>query len=861
MGILTETLIQQIAEQIQAHRVVVWFDPERAYLSVVDNLQFPTTAIFRFYPEKGYLSLRRELEPIWSSLGEKPQLLIYVPCSMEDTHHALEEYTVAGASLAPGLQPPEHNTRLAVVARRALSKVLPGASVEAVIADVEQGKLDLAEIEMIAENGLVIQTGALGVIFGTGNAEGMALRFLTEVEIDHDLAAKNVGPALADLLENTYGITLGEGDDLVKLRATLAQALLVVDFIESLHGEIPAKLKTIPLPEGKAAREAVLRTIRAWRQRRDLADAYRQFAQKAQSGLGLANLSWSIATLTHSETFEQVEYLLQALIETALTDQALPEWLALVRRRAGGFWPILIPEHRLHWQIVLEAGEIVVFAQEILPILKSSLSAKSFLEQYTTGDSPWCNLDTLLRHLEKDWAHFELDQPAHDLLMKLVAVAQQRYAAVVQELAVHFVRCFEAADFTLQGVKQQAKIYAECVDPAAKKGKTAYFLVDAFRYEMARELATQLSSDWQWQLIPALATVPTITEVGMATLLPGAEQGVTLLPAGAGKLGVMVKGTPLKNRTERVKYFEGKGAGPVAVTVLNEIAPLKDKHLRNRLVNANLVLVTATEEIDGLWENQTHMARSLQDHVFEQLRRGIRSLLGLGYRQIIITADHGFLAGESLILGEPVDPPGGETADLHRRVWVGKGGAAIQGFLRKPISAFGLGGDLELVTSYGLACFKVGGGSTEYFHGGLSLQEIVIPVLSLTAGAGSVEIGKSPFQWEIALGSKKISTRFFTVTISGTADNFLAQPPRLRVELRAGDQPISEPVAATYGFHEATRDVAMQAEPETAGSLEPNTITLRVIEIPEVNKVNLLILDEIGLTLHEVKDIPIEIAF
>ncbi|MDD5370770.1 MAG: PglZ domain-containing protein [Anaerolineaceae bacterium] len=861
MGIITDTLVQQIAEQVQAHRVVVWFDPEKAYLSVVNNLEISETAVYRYLPEKGFLFLRRELEPIWSSLDEKPQLLIYVPSSQEDTHHALEEYTVVGVALAPGLQPIEHNTRLAVVARRAMVKVLPRASVEAVIADVEQGKLDLAELEEIAANGLVIQTGALGVIFGTGNAEDMALRFLTDGQIDHDLAAKNAGPALADLLGNTYGACLGDRDDLAKLRSVLAHHLLLVDFLESLQGEIPAKLKTIPVPEGKAAREAIIRTTHTWRQRRDLADSYRNFAQNAQSGLGLGNLSFSISSLSQSETFEQLESVLQALIESALVDKPSPEWLALVRQRAKCFWPTLIPEHRLHWQIVLEAGEILVFAREILQTLKSNLSAAADLEHYTAGVSPWCNLDTLLRHLERDWTHFELDQPAHDSLMKLVALAEQRYSDVVQEQAQHFIRGFEAAGFTFPGILQQSKIYVECVDPAAKKGKTAYFWVDAFRYEMAQELAAQLSSEWKQQLTPALATVPTITEVGMAALLPGADQGVTLISAGNGKLGAMIKGVPFKTRVDRVKYFENKGTGPVVVTVLNEIAPLKEKHLRTRLLEANLVLVTATEEIDGLWENQSHMARSLQDHVFEQLRRGIRSLFGLGYRQIIITADHGFLAGESLVLGEPVDPPGGETADLHRRVWVGKGGAAIQGFLRKPISAFGLGGDLELVTSYGLACFKVGGSSTEYFHGGLSLQEMVIPVLSLTAGAETLEMGKSPFRWEIGLGSKKISTRFFSVTVKGTAEDLFAQPPRLQVELRADDQPISEPVAASYGFHEATRDVAMQMDLESANSLAPNTITLRINKIPKVNKVNLLILDEIGLTLHEEKGIPIEIAF
>jgi hypothetical protein len=212
-------------------------------------------------------------------------------------------------------------------------------------------------------------------------------------------------------------------------------------------------------------------------------------------------------------------------------------------------------------------------------------------------------------------------------------------------------------------------------------------------------------------------------------------------------------------------------------------------------------------------------------------------------------------------MGEPVDSPGGNEADLHRRVWVGKGGTAVANFLRKPVSAFGLGGDLELVTPYGLAIFKAPGGSLEFFHGGLSLQEIVIPILTISSGASPVDTGKPPFRWEIEVGSKLISTRFFSVTVKGSAENLLAQPPRIRVEIRAGDQVISQPVAASYGYNEATRDVSMEYETSSPGSLQGNTITLQVTEVPNVEKVDLHLLDEIGATLLKITGIPMDIAF
>lgn len=866
MGIVINEITATLAEQIKRHAVVVWFDPECVYAPVMEKLDLPGVTIQRYDAQTGFLQLRRDIEPLWSSptasSGTRPKVLIYVPLSSADSHDALVEYIVAGVQLEPGIHPPERNTRLAVVAKRALEKVLPPASVEKVVKDIEKGSLSLKEIEDIAEKGLEVQTGALAVIFQTSNPEEIALRFLTDADVDKDLLEKSAGGGLADLLGNAFGFH-PTSTDLPGLRALLARHILLVEFLNALGKAVPASLKTIPVPDNKGARESAVRVAQTWRLRRDLAESYIKAAQKLEAELGIGGIDWTIEGLSKSETFCRAEQALQALVEKQYltSPKAAAGLTSIVQQRLQGFWASQQPAVKIHWQVILEAGEILVLAEKVAQALKSNLTASALFKKYTVEESPWCELDTYHRHLERDYNTFDVDANDHDSLVKLVSAAQSRYAETVQELALRFVKAYEGIGFVLPGTQQQNRVYVDFVDPQVKKGKTAYLLVDAFRYEMARELCSQLPEEWQHSLIPAAATPPTITEVGMAALMPGAEKGMALVPAGPGKLAVKLDGSTLKNRPDRVTHISAKGMGPVAVCLLSEIAPLKDKHLRTKLTNARLLVITATEEIDGLWENQPTMARQLQDHAFDQLRRGIRALFGLGVQQVIVTADHGFLSGSSLVMGEPVHAPGGDEADLHRRVWLGKGGAAIPNSLRKPISAFGLGGDLELVTPYGLAVFKAPGGSLEYFHGGLSLQEIVIPVLTIASGASPVDTDKPPFQWEAEIGSQQITTRFFSVTVKGSAENLLAQPPRIRVEIRAGDQVISQPVAASYGYNEATRDVSMEYETSAPGSLKANTITLQVTEIPNIDKVDLHLLDEIGATLLKVAGIPLDIAF
>jgi hypothetical protein len=264
-----------------------------------------------------------------------------------------------------------------------------------------------------------------------------------------------------------------------------------------------------------------------------------------------------------------------------------------------------------------------------------------------------------------------------------------------------------------------------------------------------------------------------------------------------------------------------------------------------------------------LCENNPALARRTLDDVLNQLRRGLRTLFGLGVQTAVITADHGYLFGEKIGSGQAIDAPGGKTVALKRRVWIGKGGAKLPGVLRAPLSALGVGGELEIATPWNLSCFKAKGGGTEYFHGGLSLPELVIPVLTVRSGALPGLTAAAPVQWTLALGSYAISTRFVSVTVSGRSTQLLPiQPPVVRVEVRAGEQPVSVPVSAKYGFQEATRDVQLLLEdggPPQA--IAENTITLMITEELQVNEVTVHLLDATtGISLARLEHVPVAIS-
>lgn len=196
LGAVTKHLFDLITKQAEDYSLVVWYDPEKHYAAVAESLQLPKITVARY--EGSFIKLRREIDHLLNHLAP-PRLVVYVPVEQSETHHALIELEAAGVVMQPGQQPPQRNTRLAVVARNALKNILG----EEVAADVEKqvgaGKLSLADLDALAEKGGEISKGVLALIFGTGNSQEIALAFLNSDRFDPEIEKKSAAQELSTL--------------------------------------------------------------------------------------------------------------------------------------------------------------------------------------------------------------------------------------------------------------------------------------------------------------------------------------------------------------------------------------------------------------------------------------------------------------------------------------------------------------------------------------------------------------------------------------------------------------------------------------------------------------------------------------
>jgi hypothetical protein len=461
------------------------------------------------------------------------------------------------------------------------------------------------------------------------------------------------------------------------------------------------------------------------------------------------------------------------------------------------------------------------------------------------------------RHLELQYSTYDLELGTeYDRLDKMITKVRQTYSATVEECTELFANSMVAADFKVGDYLSQDNIYCRFVDPhLLQNTKVAYFLVDALRFEMGREFIEGLTDEFEVELLPCIAKLPTITPIGMAALMPGAENGMELQESAGGKMTISLGSSMLKDRPSRIKYFGESVGKKVASLRLNELIK-PSKKVVTTIQEADVMLVTS-QEIDR-WAEEAEdeqEARVFMQEVLDKLRKAIRRLASMNVKQFVVTADHGHLFGEMIEGGMKMDPPGGKTVELHRRLWVGKGGKAGDGFLRVSAGQLGFNGDLELAFPRSLACFKVKGGATAYLHGGISLQEMVIPLITLKPKE-MVPISPKTTLITLIMEKPQISTRFFSVTATYKIEGLFG-PEEIRVSVvaRSNRQDVGFAAMAAYGFEEGTKEILLKRD-------QPNPITFMLKDIEEIKSVTVHIYDAVSqVELARLEHIPVAIVF
>lgn len=185
---------------------------------------------------------------------------------------------------------------------------------------------------------------------------------------------------------------------------------------------------------------------------------------------------------------------------------------------------------------------------------------------------------------------------------------------------------------------------------------------------------------------------------------------------------------------------ERVGGGTCPWLSLEEVVARDSVSLKRSVAQAKLVVVHS-QEIDNAGEKGVGPA--VFDVVMQKLKAAWRLLRDAGVRRFVFTSDHGFL-----LLDDGVAPavPHGRRVDPKRRHVFSPVGADHAGEVRVALAELGYDGvSGHVMFPETTAVFDTGRRNMSFVHGGNSLQERVIPVLTVVhraaAGANTLQYG------------------------------------------------------------------------------------------------------------------------
>ena len=315
-------------------------------------------------------------------------------------------------------------------------------------------------------------------------------------------------------------------------------------------------------------------------------------------------------------------------------------------------------------------------------------------------------------------------------------------------------------------IPQQVDFYRQNVEN--EDNRVFVIISDALRYEVAASLAEQLRRETQSKvdLKSCEGVFPTVTKFGMAALLPHKELSIT--ERNNGMLQILADGmsTDAGNREKVLKATNNKS---VALKY-KDILPMKRAE-RSELVKGMEVVYIYHDRIDEASHTSDSMVFSACDDAIEEIKNIVRIIRNeFGGTRVYITADHGFLYTYSPLSEESkVDKttPNEKDVEIDRRYLITHKGENPEfllpvKFMDDKYDAFAPRESVRI---------KKKGGGLNFVHGGISLQEKVVPVIEYYYLRNDSKIfiknkGKyetKPVEIGLLSSSRKISNMIFSL--------------------------------------------------------------------------------------------------
>ena len=572
------------------------------------------------------------------------------------------------------------------------------------------------------------------------------------------------------LFQSTLGLNLKTK---IKTWSAIADELwrflLFSEFDFDLPGDLPPALTNVPCAPQEALHLVEDLCDRLRNDRRTQA-LYIERAEGIEKELNLPAICEKIDDFGIRDTFPFEERACFNQAVDALKRDNVDKLRSVLNRHEQSVW-ISRGENQAQWALLHSSASLVQVCDDTERQLADHIrSVDTLLDYYTNS----------MREVDRFQREFE--QAAGDLLdsggpsIEVISQSRSTYRKLMEKVHGVFVRHIEKSGWPVSGRLSNADVFDKLVAPKLLESgrRVAYLLIDAMRYELGVELAKHLNEAGQVEVQVACAQMPTVTPVGMATLLPGAGQNLKLLNKDSQLLTVLGD-QPLTSVAQRMDILR-KRYGQ-RFTEMDLVRFVRDNPKIDSTVE---LLVIRSNDMDNDFEANPEAAPGLISRTFQKIRSAIFKLRDLGFQDVIIATDHGFFLNTAIEPGDVCTKPSGKWINVHERTLLGDGiGDASN--LVLPSEMFGIKGDYsQVAVPRAMVAYRAG---QWYFHGGLSLQEAIVPVIAVRIRAAEMGVGsKLSVIISYKRGSKKITTRLPVIELEAGASDLFAQETDLLIE-------------------------------------------------------------------------------
>jgi uncharacterized protein (TIGR02687 family) len=499
----------------------------------------------------------------------------------------------------------------------------------------------------------------------------------------------------------------------------LMSRLLITHLDTSLDGTIPLSLESqLILPAQKA-----YAFIDQWMRDREDVAAWQKLSEQIGAELDIFPKIESLSpdSLQDAATFEDID---RAIVRQCVTELKagagdLKRWHAIIQKRRTLVW---FSGYQPTYDALAAAIDLVELQRKYT--LGFRQPAAQIFTAYTTD----------LYQFDRSYRHFIVASDKAKPILR-----EQKLIEEIENIYVHWFldKLGEAwsdalsNDWNIPGIPCQTTFYRSNVSPILSRNdreKVFVIISDALRYEVASELTEVIEKELRCdiKLTAQLGVLPSITKLGMAALLPG--KTLELIPGG----NVLRDTLNTQGASAREQVL--KKNSNVEATVLSAADVLKMTIEEGReAIKPYRSIYIYHDAIDTIGDKAASERLVLDacDNAIEELVKLMKRLCNsLNATHVLITADHGFLyQRRSISEADKLPLPKAEDVlETNRRFVLRTQPVETPGTLNFNLP-YETGGAIAIVPRGSLR-FAIQGAGAQYVHGGASLQEVCVPIIT-----------------------------------------------------------------------------------------------------------------------------------